>query len=77
MANAYCSPIYVKADAERSYVTMAGFSISGGVEGNFYIKNTQKSHQTLLLGYRLKYIFYLIYYTTHLFLHLTNRMQVL
>ena len=38
VANAYSKSIYVKADAERSYVTMARFAASGAVTGrNFYV----------------------------------------
>ena len=38
VANAYSKTIYVKADAERSYVTMARFAASGAVTGrNFYV----------------------------------------
>lgn len=35
VANAYGKPIYVKADAERRYLTMASFGVSGSAKGMF------------------------------------------
>ena len=34
VANAYHRTIYVKADAEHSYVTLSEFAISGSIGGN-------------------------------------------
>lgn len=39
VANAYRRPIYVRADAERKYLTEDSSSYSGGVEGRCFYLN--------------------------------------